>query len=79
MDASQLWYAEIVYSGLKLEFFIFDVPRVSEMLRNTSKHHFGSNGLEWALHNFWYPEIVHWGPKHEFWKFLLPKASEIIW
>jgi hypothetical protein len=22
------------------------------MLRNSSKHHFGSNGLEWMLHNF---------------------------
>jgi hypothetical protein len=32
MDASQLWYPEIVHSGPKHEFFIFDVPRVSEML-----------------------------------------------
>jgi hypothetical protein len=66
MDASQLWYPEIVHSGLKHEFFIIDVLSVSEMLRNTPKHHFGSNGLEWMLHNFRTPEIVHLGPKHNF-------------
>jgi hypothetical protein len=45
MDASQLWYPEIVHSGPKHEFFIFDASRVSEMLRNTPKLHFGSNEL----------------------------------
>jgi hypothetical protein len=52
MDASQLWYPEILLSAPKHEFFFFYMPRVCEMLRNTSKHHFGSNGLEWMLHNF---------------------------
>jgi hypothetical protein len=28
------------------------MPKVSEMLQNTPKHHFGSNGLEWMLQNF---------------------------
>jgi hypothetical protein len=56
MDASQLWYPEILLSGLKHEFFFFYLPRVCEMLRNTSKHHFGSNGLEWMLHNFGTPK-----------------------
>jgi hypothetical protein len=32
MDVSQLWYTKIVHSVPKHEFFIFDVPRVSEML-----------------------------------------------
>jgi hypothetical protein len=63
MDASQLWYPEIVHSGLKHE-FIFDVPRVYEMLRNTPQHHFGSNELEWMLHNFGTPKIVHSDPGH---------------
>jgi hypothetical protein len=52
MDASQLWYPEIVHSGLKYEFCTFYVPNVGEMLRNTPKHHFGTNGLEQMLHNF---------------------------
>jgi hypothetical protein len=75
MDASRVWYPEIVHSGPKHEFFINKVLRVSEMLRNTPKHHFGSNGLEWMLHNFGTPEIVHFGPKR---KFYILKVSEII-
>jgi hypothetical protein len=46
MDASELWYTEIVHSGPEHEFFIFYVSKVREMLRNTPEHHFGSNGLE---------------------------------
>jgi hypothetical protein len=56
MDATQLWYPEIVHSGPKYEYFIFYLQRVCEMLRNTSKHHFGSNGLEWMLHKFGTPK-----------------------
>jgi hypothetical protein len=56
MNASQLWYPEIVHSDPKHEFFIFDVSRVSEMLLNTLKHHFGSNALEWMLLNFGTPK-----------------------
>jgi hypothetical protein len=56
MDASQLWYPEILLTGPKHEFFFFYMPRLCEMLRNTSKHHFGSNGLEWMLHNFGSPK-----------------------
>jgi hypothetical protein len=56
MDSTQLWYPEIVHSGQKYEYFIFYLPRVCEMLRNTSKHHFGSNGLEWMLYNFGTPK-----------------------
>jgi hypothetical protein len=44
MDASQLWYPEIVHSGPKYEFCTFYASKVREMLRNTAKHHFGSNG-----------------------------------
>jgi hypothetical protein len=78
MDASQLWYPEIVHSSSTYEFFIFDVSRVSEMLRNTSKHHFGTNVLEWMLHNIGTPEIVHSGPTHEFFIFDEPRVSEML-
>jgi hypothetical protein len=47
---------KIVHSGPKYEFCIFYVPKVSEMLWNTPKHHFQSNGLEWMLHNFGTPK-----------------------
>jgi hypothetical protein len=56
MDASQLWYPEILLSGPKHEFFFYYLPRVCEMLRNNSEHHFGSNGLEWMLQNFGTPK-----------------------
>jgi hypothetical protein len=66
MDASQLWCREIVHSNLKHKFSIFCMPKVSEMhkvssfyvhklsevLHNTPKHHFGSNRVEWMLLNF---------------------------
>jgi hypothetical protein len=52
MDASQLWYPEIVHSGSNKSFASFYVLKVSEIIWNTRKHHFGSNGLEWMLHNF---------------------------
>jgi hypothetical protein len=32
MDASQLWYPEIVHSGANTSFASFYMPRVSEML-----------------------------------------------
>jgi hypothetical protein len=34
----------------------FYVPKVSEMLRNTPKHHLGSNVVEWMLLNFSAPK-----------------------
>jgi hypothetical protein len=52
MDASQLRYLEIVHSGPKHNYCLFYVPKVSEMLRNTPKHHFGWNVVEWMLRNF---------------------------
>jgi hypothetical protein len=36
----------------KTSFSSFDMPTVSEKLKNTPKHHFGSNGVKWMLHNF---------------------------
>jgi hypothetical protein len=52
MDASHLCCAELVHSGPKNKFSSFYVPKVSEVLRNTPKHHFGSDGVEWMLRNF---------------------------
>jgi hypothetical protein len=56
MDASKLWCLEIVHSNLQHNFSIFYVPKVSEMLCNTPKHHFGSDGVEWMLRNFGPPK-----------------------
>jgi hypothetical protein len=56
MDALQLRYPEIVHSGPKRKFCIFYVLKVSQMLWNTPKHHFGSNGVEWMLNNFGTPK-----------------------
>jgi hypothetical protein len=52
IDASQLWYPEIVHSGPKRKFSYFYVNNISEVLRNSHINHFGSNGVEWMLHNF---------------------------
>jgi hypothetical protein len=52
MDASQLWYPEIVHSGQKHKFSSFCMSIVSEVLRNTPKYYFGSDGVEWMLRNF---------------------------
>jgi hypothetical protein len=52
MDASHLLCAKIVHSGPKHKLSSFYVPKVSEVLRNTPKHHFGSDGVEWMLRNF---------------------------
>jgi hypothetical protein len=41
-----------VHSGSKHKFCVLYVSKVSEIIRDTPKHHFGSNGLEWMLHNF---------------------------
>jgi hypothetical protein len=56
MDASQLWFPEIVQLGRNTSFASFYVLKVSEIIRNTRKHRFGSNGLEWMLHNFGTPK-----------------------
>jgi hypothetical protein len=69
---------EILHSGTKHEFFIFDVPRVREMPRNIPKHHFEFNGLEWMLHNFGTTEILHSGPKHDLFIFDVPRVSELL-
>jgi hypothetical protein len=52
--------------------------KVREIIGNTRKNHFGSNGIEWMLHNFGTLEIVHLGPKHEFFIFDVPMVSKII-
>jgi hypothetical protein len=37
-------------------FASFYLSKVSEMLRNTPKHHFECNGVEWMLHNLGTPK-----------------------
>jgi hypothetical protein len=56
MDALQLWCLEIMHSNLQHKFSIFYVLNDCEMLCNTPKHHFGSNGVEWMLHYFSTPK-----------------------
>jgi hypothetical protein len=47
MDASQLRYLEVVHYARNTTITSFYVPKVSKMLRNTPKDHFGSNVVEW--------------------------------
>jgi hypothetical protein len=49
------------------KFCIFYLLKVCEILRNTPKNHFGSNG---DVSQLWYPETVYSGPKHKFCIFL---------
>jgi hypothetical protein len=44
-------------------FASFYVSKVSEILRNTPKNHFGSYG---DVSQLWYPEIMHSGSEHKF-------------
>jgi hypothetical protein len=48
------------------------------MLRNTPKHHFWSNGVEWMLHNFGTPKhcIQSWNTT--FASFYVSKVSEML-
>jgi hypothetical protein len=78
MDASQLWYPERVHSGPKYEFCTFNMSNVSEMLRNTRKHYFGSNGLEWMLHNFGTPKYYLRARNTSFFIFYLPRVCEML-
>jgi hypothetical protein len=57
-------------------FASFYLSKVWEMLRNTPKHHFRSNG---DVSQLWYPEIVHSGSERKFWIFYLSKVSEMLW
>jgi hypothetical protein len=52
MDASQLRYPKQCIQARNTSFASFYLSKVSEMLRNTPKHYFGSNVVEWMLHNF---------------------------
>jgi hypothetical protein len=75
MNASQLRYPEIVIQCRNTSFASYYPSKVSEMLRNTRKHHFGSNGVSSQL---WYPEIVHSGSDASFASFYQSKVSEIL-
>jgi hypothetical protein len=56
MDASQLWCPEIVHSAPKHKFSSFYMQKIIEVLRNTPVYHFGTNGVEWILHDFSAPK-----------------------
>jgi hypothetical protein len=48
------------------------------MLRNTPKHHFGSNVVEWMLLNFGAPKKCILGRNTSFASFYLSKVSEML-
>jgi hypothetical protein len=56
MDTSQGWYPEVVHSGANTSFASFYMSKVREMIWNTLKRHFGSNGVEWFLRKFGTPK-----------------------
>ena len=64
-------YLEIVHLSPKHKFCIIFRAEGLGILRNTPKHRFGSNRLDWmrlwqTIFQVRYPEIVHSAPKHEF-------------
>jgi hypothetical protein len=58
MDAAQLKYPETLHQSQNISFASFYLSKVSEILRNTPKHYFESNG---DVSELWYTEIVHSG------------------
>jgi glycopeptide antibiotics resistance protein len=77
MDASQLWFTEIVHSAPKYEFCTFYVSKVSEMLRNTPKHHFRSNGLNGCFTTL-VPQNSPFRLEQKFCILFVPKVSEMF-
>jgi hypothetical protein len=78
MDASKLCYLEIVHYAQNTTISSFYVPKVSEMLRNTPKHNFGSNVVEWVLLNFGAPKKCIQGRNTSFASSYVPKVSEML-
>jgi hypothetical protein len=58
-------------------FLSFYMPKVSEMLWNSPKNHFGSKGQEWMFHNF---STTNWCimAQHKFCNFHVPKVSNML-
>jgi hypothetical protein len=88
MDASLLWYPERVHLGPKHKFSTYYMAKVSEVLRNTTKHYFGSNGVERMLCNYGAPkpnsavrpetQVLHLFTSKRLWK-CSETLSNIIW
>jgi hypothetical protein len=79
MDASLLWYPERVHLGPKHKFSTYYVAKVSEVLLNTPKHYFESNGVERILCNFGAPnQVVQSGLKHKFASFYMQEIVEML-
>jgi hypothetical protein len=79
MDATQIRCPEKVHSGSKHNYCIVLCAKVSEMLRNTAKHHLGSNVVEWMLLNFGAPKKCIQARNTSFASFYVPKVSEMLW
>jgi hypothetical protein len=77
MDASQLWYPEIVHSGSNTSFASFTYPR----LANALKHSQISFWVQWSrmdASQLWYPEIVHSGSNTSFASFTYPSLANAL-
>jgi hypothetical protein len=59
-------------------FASFYLSKVCEMLRNTPKHHFGSNGVEWMLHHFDTPKQCIHARNTSFASLYLSKVIEML-
>jgi hypothetical protein len=57
----------------------FYVSKVSELLRNTPKHHFGSNVVEWMLLKFGAKKKCIQARNIRFASFYVSKVSEMLW
>jgi hypothetical protein len=79
MDATQLRCPKKCIQGRNTSFASFYVPKVSEMLRNTPNHLFGSNIVEWVLLNFGAPKKCIQARNTSFASFYVPKVSEMLW
>jgi hypothetical protein len=55
------------------------MPKVSEMLRNIPKQHFGSNGVELKLRNLGALKYCIQARNTSFASFDMPKVSETLW
>jgi hypothetical protein len=62
---------------LKHKFCNFHMLKVGNMNRNTPKHHFGSNRVEWMLHNFGFRKLCTEARNTSFASYSMRKVCEI--
>jgi hypothetical protein len=78
MDATYVRCPGKVHSARNTTIASSYVPKVSEMLRNTPKHHFGSNVVEWMPLKFAAPKKGIQAQNIRFASFYVPTVSEMF-